>query len=165
MFKFYLTWPWNQQQEVVISPPKKLTIHFSNFFKGATGYSTESHNDAGSKPRSKKKIRLMWLVYDIDKLKKDFAQSFTSLENITSSMDSFSEVDTFMDSLFENDRKKVIMLVSGALGENTVPIIHDASQLDFIFVFCHNKAHHERWTKQWSKVKGVSMISIQCAKQ
>jgi tetratricopeptide (TPR) repeat protein len=29
------------------------------------------------------------------------------------------------------------------------------SQVDSIFIFCGNKKHHEAWTKEWSKIKGV----------
>ena len=55
------------------------------------------------------------------------------------------------------------MIVTGALGKEVVPIIHDASHLDSIFVFCHNKAYHEKWTKDWLKVKGVfTKIDVMC---
>ncbi|CAF2629331.1 unnamed protein product [Rotaria sp. Silwood2] len=47
------------------------------------------------------------------------------------------------------------MIVSGGLGQNTVPAIHDASHIDSIFIFCHNKAHHKQWAKAYLKVKGV----------
>ena len=36
-----------------------------------------------------------------------------------------------------------------------VPRVHSMSQVDSIFIFCGNKKHHEQWTKEWSKIKGV----------
>ena len=47
------------------------------------------------------------------------------------------------------------MIVSGAFGQNLVPIIHDLPQIDSIFVFCGNKDFHKQWAKNWSKIKGV----------
>ncbi|CAF0936145.1 unnamed protein product [Rotaria sordida] len=47
------------------------------------------------------------------------------------------------------------MIVSGGLGEKTVPAIHDMSQLDSIFIFCYKVAYHEQWSKGYLKVKGV----------
>ena len=47
------------------------------------------------------------------------------------------------------------MIISGALGQHIVPVVHNMSQVDSIFIFCSNKQYHEQWTKEWSKIKGV----------
>ncbi|CAF1183065.1 unnamed protein product [Rotaria sordida] len=47
------------------------------------------------------------------------------------------------------------MIVSGGLGQNIVPAIHEASNIHSIFIFCHNTARHEQWAKVYLKVKGV----------
>ena len=47
------------------------------------------------------------------------------------------------------------MIISGALGQQIVPRIHDLSQVDSIFILCANKRYHEEWAKNWSKIKGV----------
>src|SRR5207302_1317936 len=36
-----------------------------------------------------------------------------------------------------------------------VSYIHDTSNLDSIYVFCGVPSLHERWAKNWSKIKGV----------
>ncbi|CAF4161342.1 unnamed protein product, partial [Rotaria sordida] len=43
-----------------------------------------------------------------------------------------------------------------ALGQQVVPMIHDMSQLDAIFIFCGNAPQHEQWAKEWAKIKVVS---------
>jgi transglutaminase/protease-like cytokinesis protein 3 len=118
-------------------------------------YSAEPHRDTRNTQLTTQKFRLIWLADDIDELKKNFPQSFTDLRSIVSSIDTFSDVDLFVNFLFEINNEKVFMIVSGGLGKNTVPVIHDAPQLDSVFVFCYKKADHEKWAKEWPKVKGV----------
>jgi hypothetical protein len=52
--------------------------------------------------------------------------------------------------------EKIFMMVSEALSQIIVPTVQDISQITFVFIFCENKARQEKWTKEWSKVKGVS---------
>ena len=47
------------------------------------------------------------------------------------------------------------MIVSGSLGQHTVPRVHNISQVDSIFIFCNDKEYHEQWVTEWSKIKGV----------
>ncbi|CAF4001701.1 unnamed protein product [Adineta steineri] len=51
--------------------------------------------------------------------------------------------------------EKIILIISGTLGQNFIPIIHDTSQIISIFIFCKNKLVHELWAHSWSKIKGV----------
>ncbi|CAF5083701.1 unnamed protein product, partial [Rotaria sp. Silwood1] len=53
------------------------------------------------------------------------------------------------------DDEKVFVISSGAFGQHLVPEIHDIPHLDTIYIFCGNKARHEQWVKQWSKIRGV----------
>jgi hypothetical protein len=106
---------------------------------------------------------LIWLADNIDELKKDHSQLFTHLQNIVTSFDTFNIIDLFVNSIFENSHAKILLVVTGALGKKTIPIIHDAPQLDSVFVICHNKAYHEQWTKDWSKIKGLfNKIDVLC---
>jgi hypothetical protein len=47
------------------------------------------------------------------------------------------------------------MISFGALGQTIVPVIHGRPQINTIYIFCDNKTRHEKWTKEWLKVKGV----------
>lgn len=114
-------------------------------------YSTEHYTNTNSTH----KFHLIWLADNIEELKRNNHQSFVHLRNIDSSMDSFSDVNLFVNYIFENIQEKILMIVTGELGENTLPIIHDVSQLDSVFVFCRNKTRHQQWAKNWAKVKGV----------
>ncbi|CAF1199439.1 unnamed protein product [Didymodactylos carnosus] len=47
------------------------------------------------------------------------------------------------------------MIVSGALGQHMLPLIHDVPQLDSVYVLWENESSHEQWVKDWSKLKGA----------
>ncbi|CAF0861539.1 unnamed protein product [Adineta ricciae] len=99
--------------------------------------------------------QLVWLAHNIEKIQQDFTQSFNDLQSMTKSMEVFSSADVLVNHIFENNRNKIILVIAGALGENTIPIIHDAPHLDAVFVFCLNRSRHEKWAKDWTKVAGV----------
>jgi hypothetical protein len=67
----------------------------------------------------------------------------------------FTDADKCVQQLKKSSDKNIFMIVSGAFGQNIVPIIHEMPQIESIFVFCGNKAFHEQWAKNWSKIKGV----------
>jgi hypothetical protein len=55
------------------------------------------------------------------------------------------------------------MIISGELGQEIIPLIHDIIQLNSIFIFCDNQKQHGHWIKDWSKIKGVfTEISSVC---
>ena len=53
----------------------------------------------------------------------------------------------------QNNQKKVILIVSGGLGQRVVPRLHDLPQFSACYVFCRDKAANELWANQYPKVK------------
>jgi hypothetical protein len=49
-------------------------------------------------------------------------------------------------------QEKVVLIVSGALGQEIVPNIHNLSQLSACYVFCGNKKKHKEWAINYPKV-------------
>ena len=68
---------------------------------------------------------------------------------------------TSMSSIQE---ERAFVIVSGALGQTTVPLIHDISEVNTFYILCEDKARHEKWAKERTKVAGVytDIVSI-CA--
>jgi tetratricopeptide (TPR) repeat protein len=58
--------------------------------------------------------------------------------------------------MMDNRKDTIILIISGALGENIVPVIHDMTQLHAILVFCGNVLRHKEWATKWPKVQHVS---------
>ncbi|CAF0824373.1 unnamed protein product [Adineta steineri] len=42
-----------------------------------------------------------------------------------------------------------------SLGKHVVPLVHDMSQVDTIFILCNNQEWYKQWARQWPKIKGV----------
>ncbi len=55
------------------------------------------------------------------------------------------------------------MIMSSDYIEHIVPLIHDVSQLNSIYVLCENTVAHELWIIDWWKMKGIfTGIDIIC---
>ena len=67
----------------------------------------------------------------------------------------FTDSEECLQFLKDMQDEKSCMIISGALGQQIVPHIHDLAQVDTIFIFCGNKKYHEQWAKNWPKIKGV----------
>jgi tetratricopeptide (TPR) repeat protein len=99
---------------------------------------------------------LIWLDVHIDESNnEDYRNYITKLRRIVNTIDTFTQAYKCVDFLSETKNEKAFLIVSGALGEQVVPLIHDMSQLDSIYIFCDDESRHEQWAKKWSKVKGV----------
>ena len=48
---------------------------------------------------------------------------------------------------------RIILIVSGRIGQQIIDEIHELSQLMTIFVYCGNKVENEKWAKNYKKVK------------
>jgi hypothetical protein len=99
--------------------------------------------------------RLFWLDSNIDESDSDFKHSLAQLREVVNTIHTFTDADQCVNSLNQIEDEKVFMIVSGALGQSTVPNIHHLSQLDSVYVFCRDKAKHQEWTKEWLKIKDV----------
>jgi hypothetical protein len=72
---------------------------------------------------------------------------------VTSS--TLTNTDQCIDFVTDSYNEKVVLIISGTLCRNIVPLVDDIHQLHKIFIFDKNKIRYEQWAKQWSKTKGV----------
>ena len=108
-----------------------------------------------SRFRRVQNFTLLWLDSNIDELDQDFQNSLSQLRSIVTTIDTFTNVDRCLDFLNQIEKVKVFLIISGALGQSTLPHIHDRPELDSVYVFCGHKARHAAWAKEWAKIKGV----------
>jgi hypothetical protein len=101
-------------------------------------------------------FHLVWLDGSIDEVNNDDCRnSITKLRQIVNTVNTFIDADeciNFIDSIKE---EQAFMICSGALGQTTVPRVHEKPQVNSIYIFCGNKTRHEQWAKEWPKVQGV----------
>ncbi|CAF1225915.1 unnamed protein product [Adineta steineri] len=100
-------------------------------------------------------VLLIWLDSNIDETNDDSQNTITQLRRAVNDINTFTDVDQCFEFIGTVVDKKVCMIISGSLGQHFVPFVHDMSQIDSIFIFCDNQKHHEQWTKDWSRIKGV----------
>jgi hypothetical protein len=46
-----------------------------------------------------------------------------------------------------------LMIISEAFSPIIVPVVEAISQVSSVYIVCENKAQHEKWVQQWSKLK------------
>ena len=100
-------------------------------------------------------FHLIWLDNNIDDNNTDCRNTIMQLQRIINTINTFTNGEECVEFLENMQNDKAYIIISGTLGQQIVPCIHNMSQVDSIFIFCSNKAYHEQWIKDWSKIEGV----------
>jgi tetratricopeptide (TPR) repeat protein len=113
--------------------------------------------DARQRPniRMVQNVMLIWLDKNINDKKEDCCNAVTQLRHIGNTVHTFTDTDQCIDFVTDRYSENVILIISGALCQNIVPLVNDIAQLHKIFIFGKNKIRYEQWVKQWSKIKDV----------
>jgi Tfp pilus assembly protein PilF len=98
---------------------------------------------------------LIWLDGNIDTKNDEYGGAISQFRRVINTVKTFTNGDECIQFIEGLNNEIAYMVISGSLGQHTVPRIHDLSQIDSIFIFCSNKNHHEKWAKDWTKIKGV----------
>ncbi len=92
--------------------------------------------------------QVLWL----DAAAKNSSKTKDELNNIVHNdlrtFDEAAECQTYI----EHAVNKVILILSGSIGQSFVPLIHDRLQVLAIYLFCDNKEFHTQWSKNFPKV-------------
>lgn len=98
---------------------------------------------------------VVWLDGNINENAADFQNSIAKLREVSNAVVTHTNVDKCMAFINATKDIKIFIISSGALGQTTIPMIHDLSQIEAIYIFCQDKMLCEKWAKKWSKIKGV----------
>ncbi|CAF3522750.1 unnamed protein product, partial [Rotaria socialis] len=97
---------------------------------------------------------LIWLDQDVESQYIQNAENkLRSNINLIKKFLDVKKCQQYVEDLSPADR--VVMIVSGGLGQQIVPSIHKLRQVISIYVYCMNKERNKRWSKYFTKVKGV----------
>ena len=99
-------------------------------------------------------VTLIWLDRSIAPTEDNY-YSMKQLCNLFNNIRTFSRTDEFINYLNDGLDEKIILVVSGSLGEEIIPKIHSFHLIDSIYIFCLNKIKHQLWAKDYSKIQGV----------
>jgi tetratricopeptide (TPR) repeat protein len=118
--------------------------------------STVSNASSQSNVRLLQNVLLIWLDPNIDEENnRDCQKNIVQLRRIVSSIKTFTNADQCINFLSKIKDENACIIMSGSLGRQTVPQVHGMSQVKSIFIFCGSIALHQKWAKDWPKIKGV----------
>ncbi|CAF1369045.1 unnamed protein product [Adineta steineri] len=99
---------------------------------------------------------VVWLDENIDEENNtDCQNTIIKLREVVNAVNTFTNMEECVNFITDIKAEKVFIVSSDALGQATIPMIHDMTQISTIYIFCENKSRHEQWTRQWSKIKGI----------
>lgn len=100
-------------------------------------------------------ICVCWLAEPHEDENANHAESISRLQQIVGSVQTFSDPDELADFATAIKDQKVFVVISVACEQYIVSLLHDLSQIDSIYILCHEKTEHGKWTPQLGKVKGI----------
>jgi tetratricopeptide (TPR) repeat protein len=101
-------------------------------------------------------FHLVWLDGSFGEVNSDdYHNSISKLREVVNTVNTFTDVNECVDFINSIKKERAFIIFSGFFGQTTVPVVHNKPQVSTICIFCGNKARHEKWAKEWPKVKGV----------
>ena len=93
-------------------------------------------------------FHLVWLDENMDENNDDFRNSIMKLREVVNTVNTFIDVDECIHFINSVQQERAFLISSGALGQTTVPVVHDQPRVNTIYIFCRDKARHEQWAKE-----------------
>ncbi|CAF3741635.1 unnamed protein product [Rotaria sp. Silwood1] len=100
---------------------------------------------------------LFWLdaAVNTSEENREAQQQIRSTINHVTTFEDANLCQRYIQSIPVHDR--LVLIVSGRLGQEVVPHIHHMRQLLSIYVYCMDKERNEKWTNNFAKVKAVTI--------
>ena len=97
---------------------------------------------------------IIWLDENVNAIEsQETEQKLRSIINYLKRFQTIQQYQQFIEQTKEKDR--LILIVSGKMGQDIVPWIHHLRQVISIYVYCMNRKKHEEWALKYKKVKAV----------
>ncbi|CAF1167181.1 unnamed protein product [Adineta steineri] len=97
---------------------------------------------------------LIWLDANINvKETRGTEQKLRSIINHIKKFQDIKQCQQYIEQRSQQDR--LILIVSGRLGREIVPDIHQLRQVISVYVYCMDEKSNEQWTFKFSKIKSV----------
>ncbi|CAF2772323.1 unnamed protein product, partial [Rotaria sp. Silwood2] len=97
---------------------------------------------------------IIWLDANVNTNERRSAEQ--KLASIVKHFEKFQDKEQCQKYIEEQSEKdRLVMIVSGQLGKEIVPSVHNLQQVMSIYVYCMNKEINEQWACRFVKVKGV----------
>jgi plasmid stabilization system protein ParE len=95
---------------------------------------------------------LIWL--DVNANVKETRNTEQKLRSIINHLKKFQDIKQCKRYIKKRSQKdRLVLIVTGQMGQEIVPSIHELRQVMSIYVFCMNKKYHEEWACKFRKVR------------
>ena len=105
---------------------------------------------------------LVWLDASVNSSQQNVKaqQQLRTSINYLKTFEHVDKCEQYIRSVFKEDR--IILIVSGRLGQEIVPRIHQLQQVSAIYVHClsADKKKYEQWAKNYAKVNEVFVFCL-----
>jgi len=124
----------------------------------ASSHSKES--DTYQTDNNLESFALLWLdaQVDINEANRQAQKQLRNIINYLKTFDDENDCQQYILSVSPQDR--VVLIVSGRLGQIIVPRLHQLRQIISIYIYCTNKQANEQWSKRFTKVQYFLQYSL-----
>jgi hypothetical protein len=100
----------------------------------------------------------LWLDQNVNSTQdnRDTQRELRQVINHLRTFDNSNECEQYIRQITQ---EKVVLIVSGSLGRQVVPRLHDLPQFSACYVFCQDQKANEQWANKYHKVRYVTRIS------
>ncbi|CAF0847660.1 unnamed protein product [Rotaria sordida] len=96
----------------------------------------------------------LWVDQNVDSTQ-DNRDTQQELHKIINHFRTFDNSDECEEYIRKITQEKVVLIISGSLGRQVVPRLHDLPQLSACYVFCQDKKDNEQWASKYPKINGI----------
>jgi hypothetical protein len=120
----------------------------------ATATKSSSSTEAGNEftSRNLELFACLWLDQNVDSTQ-DNLDTQQELRRIINHLRTFDNSDKCEQYIRQITKERVILIVSGTLGREIVPRLHELSQCSVFYIFCRDKKRNEQWANKYHKVR------------
>ncbi|CAF1448680.1 unnamed protein product [Rotaria sp. Silwood1] len=98
---------------------------------------------------------LIWLDKNIYETFEQYENPLQLFQLYINTIKLFSNPNEFYEFIQNIKEEKLFIITSGTIGEKIIPHIETQTYIHSIYIYCNNREHYEKWTKDIQKVKGV----------
>jgi hypothetical protein len=100
----------------------------------------------------------LWLDQNVNSTQ-DNRDTLQELRQVINHLRIFDNSDQCEEYIRQITKEKVVLIVSGSLGRQVVPRLHDLPQFSACYVFCQDEKGNKEWASKYHKVKLLTRFS------
>ncbi|CAF0841353.1 unnamed protein product, partial [Didymodactylos carnosus] len=99
-------------------------------------------------------LSLLWLDENVQQTN-DNKLTQEKLRTVINCLKMFNKEAECKEYIQKAKQEKIVLVVSGRLGQIVIPAIHALPQMAAIYIYCQNKLLHEKWSEEYPKINKV----------